>query len=242
MGRNFYDDLTDKIVERGEPLIPDFIKNNSEVRTTTLPNGNEITESIPVTEWINELRIKTIHKKEYVEAELATQKSAARNEWNTFTTYWQENVFSDEDELKEKSALANVIALGSWFTGSVITGKKNWGHSSPFNTDSAGLLKRKPSILGRATTSFPVRLTLPWILAGFAYSQLMPNTWNNAVSTFKRDVLPEEFVNQCQSLRQAILENGSKSQWSSLSQNIHSSLQSGIHQVRELIAGTVNKD
>lgn len=62
MARDFYGEFRDEVVKKAEPLVPEFIKNNSEINTTTLPNGNSIMEPVSVTEWIGNLRKKLAYQ------------------------------------------------------------------------------------------------------------------------------------------------------------------------------------
>lgn len=239
MGRDFYGEIRDEVIKKGEPLVPEFIKNNSDIKTTTLPNGNSVMEPVAIMEWVNKVRRKVIHNKEYVEAEIETQKSAARNEVETIKQYWRDNVFTDRKEVDEHIVTASVFALGAWFFGSVVSSKRNWGFQSPWNSDKSGILKRTPSQFSKLLTNLPVRLTLPWILAGTVYSQLTPNTWNNALSAIKRDVLPKDVVEQSSALYDDIIEKGLKIQLRSLNQSAHENLQASICSIRETIAENV---
>lgn len=236
MGRDFYGEFDEKVLKKAEPYVPEFIKNNTEIHTATLPNGNTVTEPVAVTSWISQLRKKLTGQKEYVEAEIATQKSAARNEVESVKQYWRENVLNDKKEIEDHFVTASVLSLGGWFFGSVISSRRNWGFSSPWNSEQAGILKRTPTVFSKLITSLPVRLTLPWILAGAAYQQLTPNTWNNALAAIKNDFLPKELVEQSAALYDSAIENGLKAQMKSLNKATNEGLESSIGAIREAIA------
>ncbi|CDO95433.1 unnamed protein product [Kluyveromyces dobzhanskii CBS 2104] len=239
MGRDFYGEVREEVIKRGEPLVPEFIKNNSEIKNSTLPNGNSVLEPVVVTGWVNKLRRNVIDKKEYVEAEIETQKSAARNELETIKQYWSQNVFADKKELDSQVVTAGVFALGAWCFGSVLSCKNNWGFQSLWNSDQAGVLKRTPTAFSRILTSLPVRMTLPWIAAGVTFSKLAPNTWNNALQTLKRDVLPKDVVEQSSALYDDLIERGFKVHAKSLNQSAHENLQATICSIRETIAENI---
>lgn len=142
--------------------------------------------------------------------------------------------------MNQQFVTASVLALGAWFTGSILTSKKNWGFQSPWTHAGAGVLQRNPTVFSKILTSLPVRLTLPWILAGSVYSQLTPKTWGNAVQSFERDVLPQDFVQQYHSFWNETVQDGLKKQLKGLKESAHESLQSGIGSIRETIAESLN--
>lgn len=239
MSRHFYEDEPIAVQSSKGPLVPSILTASSDVTTKTLPTGNQIAESLPVTKWVHDIRSSIISKYRLYEAEISTQQSAAINEWTAAKEYVLENVVNDKYEREEILVPASTLALSAFFSGRVLSNTKNWGFSSPFNND-ASYLVRKPTILGRLFVSVPSKVLLPWFLAGAVFSQLVPRTWENTVSCVERDLLPKKFVSDYHGLWKSLYVHGLKQNAEDFGKQVDAVLQANIKDLRMRIAKMLN--
>ncbi|CUS20497.1 LAQU0S01e07932g1_1 [Lachancea quebecensis] len=234
MSRNFYagEDISTGSSEG--PLLPDIL-HTEDVSTKTLPSGNQIYDSKALDSWFSGIRKYVTHKYHIYKTELDTQKSAAANEWKSAQDYVSQHVLTDNYERQELLVPAGVLALGAFFTGRVLTNRRNWGFDSPLNTSKAGILARNPSALGRMLTSIPSRMLLPWLLTGTVLSQVTPVTWNNGIKALEQNVLPADLVARYHELWNQYLVDGIQKASASVHRNVNASLQQNIGEVRHFL-------
>ncbi|SCU82985.1 LADA_0C09032g1_1 [Lachancea dasiensis] len=215
MSRNFYQDADAKAQA---PLVPD-VATPTDLSTTTLSTGNQIYDSEALHNWFGHWRGFAVNKYHVYKAEWETQKSAAANEWQSAKDYSAKNIATDRYETEELMVPAGILALGAFFTGRVLTNRRNWQRVGG----------------ARILTSFPSRLVVPWALAATVVSQLLPATWSNAVRALERDVLPEPWVHQYHAAWEHLHSRGFRTRWDDVERTVDASLQRGIRGVREYV-------
>ncbi|AGO14173.1 AaceriAER379Cp [[Ashbya] aceris (nom. inval.)] len=207
MSRNFYNyDPTVDILE--PPLIPDVILK-SNLKELTLPTGNQVLESLPLTAWFQQTRSNIISHLTRYEAEWETQKSAARNELHSITSYLKGNIFNDARELHTLPE-TNILTLCAYFAGRILTNRKNWGMRPAAALQSVKASVNRPSIIARVCTSIPSKMVLPWAMAGAVFKELAPNAFGNSITSLESDILAPDFVAQYKTLWRDYYTNGAK--------------------------------
>ncbi|SCW02446.1 LAFE_0F06612g1_1 [Lachancea fermentati] len=234
MPNRFYDDEEPSTTSTEGPLVPKLIPS-PEVETKTLSTGNQIYDSRPISEQFHHLRKAVAHKLDIYNAEINTQRTAFANEVQSIKDYLRDNIFTDRYETEELIVPSSILGLGAFFTGRVLSNRTNWGFTSPFNADS-GFLSRKPTVIGKLTTSLPSRIILPWLLVGTVFSQLTPVTWKNSINAIERDVLPQEFVSTYDEMWNKVYVSGIKQSAIQLHESLDQTLQSSSKQMREFIS------
>lgn len=238
MSRQFYDEEKPSVVSSQGPLFPDLVPG-SDVKATTLASGNQIYDSRALSTWFGGIRNSVVHKYNIYKTELETQKSAATNEWKNARDYVSQHILTDSYEEQELLVPAGVLALGAFFSGRVLSNRNNWGFDSPLNTQT-GLLARNPSLLGKVLTSVPSRLVLPWCLAGAAFSQLAPVTWNNGLRALEQDALPQEFVSRYHELWNQFVTDGIQKTSRNVHETVDEKLQESFGQLRKYVVKKLN--
>ncbi|AET40161.1 Mic27p Ecym_5407 [Eremothecium cymbalariae DBVPG len=232
MAINFYeyDETTDVL---GTPLIPDVILK-SNLRELTLPTGNQVLESLPLTKWFYETRSSVIESARLYNAEWKTQQSAARNELDNIKKYCLKNIFVDFNELYHLPQ-TNILTLCSYFAGRIVSNSNNWGLSKGrWSTAISGNVHH-PSFLARMFTCIPSKVLLPWVLAGAVYKNNAPSSFGNAVHCVETDLLPPDFVTQYRSAWQQYYVNGLKKNAMKACAASEDFLQAQIRNSREFI-------
>ncbi|QLL32819.1 hypothetical protein HG536_0D03410 [Torulaspora globosa] len=233
MGPSFYGSGNVESTEQKGPIVPSVMNASPEMETSTLPTGNQITESVQITHTLRKWRNMLINKIDLVRAEWETQKSAARNELASADEYLQKNVFTDTHENQELLVPSTILSLGAFFSGRVLSNPLNWGSKK-------NILAGRPSLLGKVCTSIPARLLLPIALASTVFYQLTPVTAVNVVDTIQKDVLPKPVVDDCRRLWNEYYVHGLAKATRSLSTNCNDQLQKGVRFVRESINNALN--
>lgn len=228
MGTNFYGKNEDQIASAAGPLVPAVISTSTEMQSSTLPNGNQILQSIPLTETSHRLRSNLINLIASLKADWGTQKSAVKNEIASAKEYLQDNIFTDIYENRELLVPSSILSLGAFLSGRVLTNKHNWGKSSV-------LLTPRVSVIGRLFTSLPSRICLPFILAGAIFHQVTPVSSENLWTRVEKDVLPEKLVDTYHSIRTEYLKNGLLKRNNELCDAVDNYLQSNIRLLRETV-------
>ncbi|AAS53059.1 AER379Cp [Eremothecium gossypii ATCC 10895] len=206
MSRNFYNyDPTVDILQ--PPLIPDVILK-SNLKELTLPTGNQVLESLPLTAWFHRTRSNIISHLTRYEAEWETQKSAARNELHSVKSYLKGNIFNDARELYALPE-TNILTICAYFAGRIITNRKNWGVSAA-TLQSVKSSVHRPSLMARVCTSIPSKMVLPWAMAGAVFKELAPTAFDNTITSLESDILDPGFVAQYKTLWRDYYTNGAK--------------------------------
>lgn len=233
MSRSFYPSDHENNESHDGPLVPTIIKTSPAIVTDTLPTGNQITQSLPLTDKFHRWRNTFINQVDLIRAEWETQKSAARNETASAEDYLKQNVFNDMHENKELLVPSAILSLGAFFCGTVLSNKANWGSSNTIFT-------QRPSILGRICTSLPSRMFLPFVMAGTVFSQLTPHTFANTINVVERDALPEKFVNDYHRIWREVYIDGVVKQKQQIYNNVGNCLQKSLQSLRRIIEENLN--
>lgn len=233
MSRSFYPSDHENKESHDDDLIPTVIRTSTVIVTDTLPTGNQITQSLPLTDKFHRWRNTFINQVDLIRAEWETQKSAARNETASAEDYLMHNVFNNMHENKELLVPSAILSVGAFFCGRVLSNKANWGNS---NT----LLMHRPSILGKICTSLPSRIFLPLVLAGTVFSQLTPHTFANTIKTIERDALPDRFVNEYHRIWREVYIDGVVKREQQLCDNVNNGLQKSLRSFRKIIEENLN--
>lgn len=229
MRHSFYPSHKDDAERHDGPIIPAMVQNSPEMISTTLPTGNQVTQSLQLTENFRRWRNLLINKIDGLRAEWETQKSAARNEIDSANEYLERNVFTDTYENRELVVPSAILSLGAFFSGRVMSNPNNWGKSN-------NILAGRPSFLGRVCTSIPSRLLLPFLLAGIVFKQLTPVTANNIWTTFEKDALPKKFTDDSHRLWKEYYVDGLLKGKEDLRRAVNEKLQQNVKFVRENIS------
>ncbi|AMD19690.1 HCL461Cp [Eremothecium sinecaudum] len=231
MSKNFYKN-DERVEVLDTPLIPDIILKTG-LREMTLPTGNQVVESIPLTNWFHSMRERLINHYNIISAEFETQKSAANNELNNVKEYLTANVFKDQYEVHQIPQ-TNILMLCAYFTGRIMANRKNWGL---LRTRSSSLLSNvsaaSPSLTARLFTSIPSKIFLPWVLVAYVWNEMMPGSFRNAINCVERDLLPRDFVAQYHGLWNQYYINGLRKYSAEISNTVEDSLRSQIKSLRE---------
>lgn len=234
MNKNFYNNNeTSNFLD--PPLIPDFIIK-SNLSELTLPNGNQVLESIPLTSWFHTVRSDLIENLNYVNTELKTRKSTIVNEVNNIKKYLKTNVFTDPYEILQLPQ-TNILVLCAYFVGRIASNKNNWGLSKSISIGSP--LASKPSTMSKVVTSIPSKILLPWILVGCVLNEMVPNSLRNAILCAEKDILSKNLVNQYRTAWDQYYVNGLKRSCDNFCKDFQTSLQAQIKSLRKLIINQI---
>lgn len=233
MSPSFYNSNESETSVQNGPIVPSVIKSSSEMETTTLPTGNQVTESVQITHTLRRWRNLLINKIDLARAEWETQKSAARNEMASADEYLKQNVFTNARENKELLVPSAILSLGAFFSGRVLSNPLNWGSSKNF-------LAGRPPVLGKICTSIPSRILLPIVLAGTVFYQLTPVTATNIPETIQRDALPKKFVDDSHRLWNDYYVHGVAENTCKLRKNCKEQLQNSVKFARQTISDALN--
>lgn len=233
MSPSFYGSENVETASQNGPIVPSAIKASPEMETTTLPTGNQVTESVQATRTLRRWRNLLINKIDLVRAEWDTQKSAARNELSIADDYLKENVFTDSHENQELLVPSAILSLGAFFSGRVLSNPLNWGSKK-------NIFAGRPSVLGKICTSIPSRLLLPIALAGTVFYRLTPVTATKTVDTIQRDLLPRSLVDGSRRLWNDYYVHGLAEGSQRLGQSCNEQLQKSVRFARESISDALN--
>lgn len=229
MSNRFYGNDGDSAELSNGPLVPAVVKSSPELKTTVLPNGNQIIQSLQLTETLRRCRNTLINQIDSIKAEWGTQKSAARNELASTKEYLEKNIFTDIYENQELLVPSSILSLGAFFCGRVLSNKNNWGSKS-------SLMTPRVSVLGRVLSSIPARLVLPFALAGTVFHQITPVSSENLWNTVERDALPRNFVDAYHRLWRDYYIQGVHLRKEQFYDNVYDSLQRNIRSLRKNIS------
>lgn len=229
MSQTFYPSHSDDAGSQEGPIVPSVVQNSDDMISTTLPTGNQVTQSLKLTETFRYWRNSFINKIDGLRAEWGTQKSAARNEIASAEEYLSRNVFTDSFENRELVVPSSILSLSAFFSGRILSNPNNWGRKG-------NLISGGPSLLGRVCTSIPSRLLLPFVLAGTVFAQLTPVTATNIWSTIQRDVLSKRLIDDCHRLWKEYYVEGLVKQKRDLCSTVDAKLQQNVKVLRESIS------
>lgn len=225
MSPSFYPSHQEDAKRHDGPIVPGVLQHSPEMASTTLPTGNQVTQSVQLTETFRHWRNLLINKIDGLRAEWGTQKSAVKNELASANEYLDRNVFTDVLENRELVVPSAILSLGAFFSGRVLSNPKNWGGS---NFSLAGR-----SSMGRILTSIPSRLLLPFVLAGTVFAQLTPVTATNIWDTFQKDALPKKFTDESHRLWSEYYVEGLVKGKQNLCRTVDQTLQQNVKALRE---------
>ncbi|CCK71981.1 Mic27p KNAG_0I01960 [Huiozyma naganishii CBS 8797] len=185
----------------GRPLVWRLLMNTPRLSVTVLENGNLIMDYTPVSDWVRARRVSLCSLYMSAVASVDAFKAARRRELQQSAVYLRENIFTDHRENSELLVPGAVLAAGAFLVGTIVSNGRNW----------RGARSNGPAVqhlLGGLTTSFPSKVVTPLVLASVVLSQWVPTTWRNFVAVLQRDVLPQEFTAQWDSLYRRVYVEG----------------------------------
>lgn len=204
------------------------------IQVSDLPNGNKILQIPQVTDFVNTYRHKFLEQYAKVYQQATARKELQKEKLEAKVDYVKKNILVDEYETKEMLVPISILSLGAFYTGRIMTNPSNWGFKSLISPS-------RTSLIGILSTNFVVRLTLPFLLAGYTFAKFLPVTWDNIVRTTERDLLSKETVDQIKDVRRRLYDDGLVRFKKDTCEYVYKTCENGVHQTRQFIIEQIDK-
>ncbi|EDO16228.1 hypothetical protein Kpol_505p4 [Vanderwaltozyma polyspora DSM 70294] len=195
-----------------------------------LSDDVEITGSEQLTESIRGWRLNIVDELDKLRSKWDTGKQEMYDKKTDTNAFLNDNVFNNKFENEELVVPSVFLSFGAFCSGRILSNPKNWGHSK-----TGSLTAVRSGLLYKSLTNLPSRLLLPWIFAGYTFSQFSPKTFDNICKVVEEDLLPPAFAKSCRDNWNSIYVNGIKKHSQGLSSSIDENLQNSIRSIREFI-------
>lgn len=215
------------VVSKDNPVQVIQEERDHDLVKHTLANGNQIMESQQLTYSIHNWRLILIDRLRDYRTIFQEKKQYVYQKKDSADVFIQKNILNNQYENQNVVVPSAILSFGAFFTGRILSNKGNWGFSSE--------IVHKPGLIGKAFTSIPSRVLLPWLLAGATFSKISPITYHNCTKAVEDNLLPQDVVQKYHELWQDVYVNCIKSKSSSISETFNKTLESNIKYLRELV-------
>ncbi|CCE63653.1 hypothetical protein TPHA_0F01690 [Tetrapisispora phaffii CBS 4417] len=200
---------------------------NNDLVNYTLDSGSKVTESKELTSWIHRWRTDVVDKYRFYSSSIKSQEEKLLKDKQNATKYIYSNILTDDLENSEDLVPGATLSLLAFFTGRVLTNKRNWSRIN-------GTLV-KSSFMGKTLTSIPSRVVIPVFFACYTMKTFLPVTFQNLVNTIENDMLPRKFVNDYHELWNVGYVNGIQKSCNNLHASINNASFESVRKLRELV-------
>ena len=215
------------VVSKDNPVQVIQEERDHDLVKHTLANGNQIMESQQLTYSIHNWRLILIDRLRDYRTIFQEKKQYVYQKKDSADVFIQKNILNNQYENQNVVVPSAILSFGAFFTGRILSNKGNWGFSSE--------IVHKPGLIGKAFTSIPSRVLLPWLLAGATFSKISPITYHNCTKAVEDNLFPEDFVQKYHEIWQDVYVNCIKSKSSTISETFNKTLESNIKYLRELV-------